>query len=421
MARNLQARDPVAWNGGKKRVLEACPFDPSHTAPDAAIFEHADGTIGFKCFHDSCSGRTWQDVRALFDGPRPNRPAAPEFPPPQDEDAPPREQATRSGAGRPEPPKLLTYSQLKEVETPMQRVLFDGYPLAAHGATLLFGQSKAGKTVLAIQQALAIARGKSLFDYYTLNQPGVGGVMVVEQDDPGGAASIRDLVEHSGGGPADMPFYLVPQLPFSFGPALLDWLEKEITARKLVMVVLDSYTALRGPRPPGMDIVKAEQFELAQLDELGKRLECCIVIIHHDSTGKAARGLEWCQGAAGTFAMSMATEGQIHVARFADLDIKAPERLVRARARHAADAHLVLRFREKTEDYEFVLENSAAVLYPVMQQIKTELGKEAFGIKALSQAIEVSRATAFRQIDRLRCAGAIQKVGHGEYVLVASL
>ncbi len=325
-----------------------------------------------------------------------------------------------SAARKPEPP-LLTYSELKEVETPMQRVLFDGYPLPAAGATLLFGQSKAGKTVLAIQQALAIARGKPLFDYYALTRRGAGGVLIVEQDDPGGAASIRDLVAHSGGGAADMPFYLVPQLPFGFGLALLDWLGKEIKARKLVMVVLDSYTALRGQRTSSMDIVKAEQSELAQLDELGKRLQCCIVIIHHDSTGKAGRALEWTQGAAGTFAMSMATEAQIHIARFAELDIKAPERLVRARARHAADVHLVLRFRETTEDYEFVLENSAAVWYPAMREIKGEFGKNAFGIKDLSQATGASRVTAFRLIERLRSAGAIQKVGYGEYVLVASV
>jgi hypothetical protein len=187
------------------------------------------------------------------------------------------------------------------------------------------------------------------------------------------------------------------------------------------LVVLDSYTALRGSRPPGMDIVKAENYELAALDELGKRLECSIVIIHHDSTGKAGRSMEWTLGAAGTFAMSQATEAQIHIARFIDMDIKAPERLVRARPRHGADVHLVLRFREKTEDYEHVLENSAAAWYPAMREIKSEFGKEPFGIKSLSQATGASRTTAFRLIDRLRCAGAIQKTGYGEYVLVASL
>jgi hypothetical protein len=245
--------------------------------------------------------------------------------------------------------------------------------------------------------------------------------MIVEQDDPAGSASVADLVEHSGGGAADMPFYTVEKLPFSFGPEFLDWLENQITTRNLVMVVLDSYTALRGSRRSGIDIVKAEQIDLSQLDALGKRLECCIVIIHHDSTGKANRGLDWGQTAAGTFAMGMATEAQIHVSRFADLDIKAPERLVRVRSRHAADLHLVLRFRETTEDYEHVLENSAAALYPLMRQIKTEFAKESFGPKELAQLTGAARSTAYRHIELFRHAGLIQRIGRGEYLLTADV
>lgn len=52
---------------GVKYVLEQCPFDSSHKAPDSALFELPNGAIGFKCFHDSCSHRTWQDVRELFE------------------------------------------------------------------------------------------------------------------------------------------------------------------------------------------------------------------------------------------------------------------------------------------------------------------------------------------------------------------
>ena len=53
--------------GGRKFVLTECPFDSSHKAPDSAIFELADGSIGFKCFHNSCSHYTWRDVRLKFD------------------------------------------------------------------------------------------------------------------------------------------------------------------------------------------------------------------------------------------------------------------------------------------------------------------------------------------------------------------
>jgi AAA domain len=222
IAKHLSAREPVAHEGGRKWVMESCPFNPEHKAPDAAVFERPNGSLAFKCFHNSCAGMAWKDVREKFE-PRQNR---------QEK----KQGAARSASPRLQPPKLLNYGELKGIETPMQRPLFDGYPLPARGATLLFGQSKAGKTILALQVALAIARGKPLFDYYSLSQKGAGGVLVVEQDDPDGAAGIRDLVERSGGGPLDMPFYLVPRVPFSFGPAFLDWLEKEITSRKLVLL-----------------------------------------------------------------------------------------------------------------------------------------------------------------------------------------
>lgn len=55
------------YKGGRKIILEQCPFDPSHTAPDAAIFVTQSGAIGFKCLHNSCSHYTWKDVRLHFD------------------------------------------------------------------------------------------------------------------------------------------------------------------------------------------------------------------------------------------------------------------------------------------------------------------------------------------------------------------
>jgi hypothetical protein len=333
-----------------------------------------------------------------------------------EKEAPVRPNGGRSTGKKFPPIPVLAYADLKQIETPMEQRLFDGYPLPAVGATLIVGAPKTGKTLLAAQQALAVARGKHLFDYYSVLQPGP--VMIVEQDDPGGAASIRDIVERSGGGPDDLALYVVPRLPFGFGPALLEWLEQQITARTLRLVVLDSYTALRGPRGPGIDIVKVEQTELTQLDALAKRLCCAVAIIHHGSKGAAA--LDWTQSAAGSYAMAAATDAQIHISRFSELE-GAAERLIRIRGRRAADVYLVLRFRKETLDYEFVLENAAAALYPLMRQIKVEFDTEAFGAKDLVKVTGVSPATAYRQIERLRHANAVQKVGRGEYVLAVKV
>lgn len=53
--------------GGTKYVLDHCPFNEQHKHKDAVIFQRDTGAIGFLCFHNSCSGKTWRDVRTLFE------------------------------------------------------------------------------------------------------------------------------------------------------------------------------------------------------------------------------------------------------------------------------------------------------------------------------------------------------------------
>ena len=50
-----------------KYVLKECPFDSNHKAPDSMILKQPNGAIGFKCLHDSCQGKRWQDVRIMFE------------------------------------------------------------------------------------------------------------------------------------------------------------------------------------------------------------------------------------------------------------------------------------------------------------------------------------------------------------------
>ena len=58
-------------DGSERFKLAACPFNPEHGNGEAAIFRKVSGALGFKCQHDSCSAKTWTDVRDLLDGPRP--------------------------------------------------------------------------------------------------------------------------------------------------------------------------------------------------------------------------------------------------------------------------------------------------------------------------------------------------------------
>lgn len=65
---DIKVRNETSYgNGGTKFVLEECPFCSDHKAPDSAIFLSANGAIGFKCFHDSCSHHDWHELRQMLD------------------------------------------------------------------------------------------------------------------------------------------------------------------------------------------------------------------------------------------------------------------------------------------------------------------------------------------------------------------
>jgi hypothetical protein len=155
IARNLpQARDPVSdGHGGRKWVLNACPFNPEHQ--DSAVFEAASGQLGFHCFHNSCSGRGWKELRELFEGPRQHSRA--ESPPPRDEE-PPQDgkQSRRDDAAL----KLTSLRDLlAEPEENVDWVL-DGI-LPAGGVGLFAGKPKSGKSTWVRCLCVSTARGEA--------------------------------------------------------------------------------------------------------------------------------------------------------------------------------------------------------------------------------------------------------------------
>jgi hypothetical protein len=314
-------------------------------------------------------------------------------------------------------PQILTVNELRKVEAPMGEMLFDGFPMPANGLTLVVAPSKAGKTILGVQIAIAEATGNPLFDNYAVNKPGP--VLLIERDDRAGVAGIKQQVMLSGCGD-DTPFYSTGESPDGFGPAMQEWLEKEITERKLRMVVIDSYTAIRAARDSrGGDVVKFEAAEVAMLDTLAKCKKCALALIHHVSITGAGRQ-DWTLAGAGTYAMFGNAEALINIARFPDLDA-APERLVRIRGRRAGDLQLVLRFQKETLNYKHVLEGDAVPDFPLLRQIQAEFGGMPFSIKQLCAVTGLKHTHAYRKINQLRRADAVIKHDQGEYLLAVKL
>lgn len=61
------AKEVPLYGGGTKFILQECPFDSGHHAPDSAIFEMPNGAIAFRCLHNSCAHHDWHELRLKFD------------------------------------------------------------------------------------------------------------------------------------------------------------------------------------------------------------------------------------------------------------------------------------------------------------------------------------------------------------------
>ena len=213
--------------------------------------------------------------------------------------------------------------------------------------------------------------------------------------------------------PRNTPIRFVPRTQgLELGRPFATWLSKTITLDGALLVILDSYTALRPHHRAGGDIVKQEQEEITTLDQISKEQACSMMLIHHESsTTKANALLDWDSRGAGTFGIMMAAESQIALARFRDLPIDAAERILRVRGRHMRSAEMVLAFAEDVCNYRHVLEGPGSAYYPVLVQAWRACGRNQFTPKELRQELGISDATVFRYLSALRYAGLVERVG----------
>ncbi len=67
VSRHLDVQRIEPWQGGRRFILNHCPFDASHTGTSVAIIQMPSGAPVFACKHDGCSDKRWPDVRELFE------------------------------------------------------------------------------------------------------------------------------------------------------------------------------------------------------------------------------------------------------------------------------------------------------------------------------------------------------------------
>lgn len=162
--------------------LDHCPFNASHQDGDARIFQYSNGAIAFKCHHNSCRSKRWQDVRILYEPDaytkheeddaridagyrehvrKKSEEAAAQSMIPQKPEKPPKERKIR---------KLKKAKGLMEKDLPEPMVFVgvgDELPILMEGTCILSAKPKLGKSWFSLGIGVAVAKGEDFLGYKT--------------------------------------------------------------------------------------------------------------------------------------------------------------------------------------------------------------------------------------------------------------
>lgn len=152
--------------------LANCPFDHSHIDGDSKIFKYTNGAIAFKCHHNSCRGKVWQDVRELLEpGAYDNK---------DDE----RDQAIEEGWKKHKQylvvqktddievvkkglPKLSAISAYDLQQKEFEERYYAVQDMIPEGETVIAAPPKTGKSWLMLDMCLKVAEGKPFLGFET--------------------------------------------------------------------------------------------------------------------------------------------------------------------------------------------------------------------------------------------------------------
>lgn len=270
--------------------LDACPFDHNHKNGDAKIFIYDNGAIAFKCHHNSCRGKTWQDVRLLFDPAAYDRELERE----QDDariDAGYLEHVRKRDqepAAEPEKPKkerksrkLKTAEGLMHKEIPEPKVFIgvgDELPLLVEGTCILSAKPKLGKSWLSLAMCLAVAEGKDFLGYKTRQCSAL--YLDLETSEALQQKRLRKALQ---GGEPPKNFYLETETD-RIGDGFLEQIEDYLKQDPDIgVIVVDVFQIIRTTAKS----LKETEYEhayrdITPLNDIAQKYHISIVLVCHD-------------------------------------------------------------------------------------------------------------------------------------------
>lgn len=272
--------------------LDECPFDSNHKNGDAKIFLYNDGKIAFKCHHNSCRDKRWQDVRIKYE------PGAYDRKEYEDREETDRKidagwqtHLLKKAKAEKEQPKQdkkkKEYRKLKTAEALMQKVLpepkvFIGageeLPILVEGTCILSAKPKLGKSWLALSMCLAVANGDDFLGYHTNKCSTL--YLDLETSEQLQQKRLRKCLD---GKPVPKNFYLETEtdsIENGFVEQIEHYLEED---PEIGVVVIDVFQIIRSPAKGFKETEYEHAYrDITPLNELAQKHHISIILVCHD-------------------------------------------------------------------------------------------------------------------------------------------
>ena len=266
--------------------LANCPFDSSHTNGDSKIFQYSDGDIAFKCHHNSCRGKKWQDVREMLE------PGA------YEDD---RSDIDEGWAKHKQAKQYLVVSKTDDVEAVKKHLpklsaisAFDLQckqfgeryyavtDMIPQGETVIAAPPKTGKSWLVLDMCMRIAKGEKFLGFETKQSDTL--YLALEDGDSFEQERLNIITE---GQPAPKNFHFVftNVMPMNEGFLLqLDELLKQFPDVKVV--VIDTLQFVKYRQGKSESAYECDYRTGRDLKEFAEKNDLAIIVVTHTTKMK---------------------------------------------------------------------------------------------------------------------------------------
>jgi hypothetical protein len=299
-----------------------------------------------------------------------------------------------------------TAAELVAEEFPEPRWAVPG--IVPEGCTLLAGPPKVGKSWLTLDLGVSVSTGGKALG--RLDVP-AGPVLYLALEDPPRRLKDR-LLKVLAGDPAPATMTLAtscPPLPEGGDKRIAAWLAQHRDAR---LVVVDVFTRIRGPKPPGSSAYEADYAAVAQMKAVADAYGVALILVAHVRKQEADDFLETVSGTNGLAGAADAVAVLRRPRGKADGEL-------RITGRDVEEATYALEFAADLGAWqllegpaaEHVLANTRATILAAVRQ------EPGIRPRQIANATKLEHGLVKKTVQRMVDAGQLDTDGNGRYFL----